>query len=1013
MEVDEAAGEYRRRYKIRERGRQLAMEQSSKETLHRAQHAAPHQQRHWAPGQWVYVYRRARANKGLHLRDRWVGPGIVVLSNNNTVYVGMRSRLWRCATEQLRPALSSEILGKDLTSDPGLASLLRQVIAGTRAGAVDVAREGPPPATARVGPVEHQPDGVQLGDSNELRLPSGEPVQHQAPQVVPAVPPGLLAPGLPPDAAAVRTPTPSPLAHEVPVPPDHPDDESEPRTSRRSSLQEPFSEPDASAAEMLEPPGLESIVEEEEEVMSGGEVPEPPPKVPRLEISSSETSDPAISTSQAASSSTNPTDQVEPGTRAPGTPIRQLMDRVIRPQITPAELLLPENRVETLSEEFDEMTRHNVGWSGSYFNYSLGDQVLTPQPDGLWTLLAKRNDEISLKDLSMEERKLFEESDKIEWEAILKTKAVRVVTGAEAEKIRKLYPDRIMSSRMVRRKKPQPGLHAWKAKSRWCIHGHCDPDTGTLVTYAPTPQSEGLMLFHQVALNHQMRFAFTDVRNAFCQSNPLRRPRGPLFAEPCEGLGLPPGSLICIDIPVYGLDDAPASWRMTVASFLVEDLGFERNIVEPCWYSLFQEGQCIAQILVEVDDFVIAAIPSYYPSLKKAMQARFHFGKWEENSAEYAGRRIRCYDEFILVDQSKYIQEQVFPISLARGRRQQSGESLTAEEFTSLRSLIYKINWLARETRPEAAGLASIMASKLKSARVGDILTVNKFVNFLRSTAERPLKIWRFDPMDMCFIVCSDAGGINTKGAEILDEEGLPSDATQGAWMVLSAAHLPHGQQQVKASPMAWRSSKLRRKVFSTYGGETQAMLQGVNEVDWLQVMYRDATAHDVQLSTWRSSLSPHMLVMRGQCELGGRQQQCSVTDAKSLFDCLLREHPTGKQDRKSALELAIVLRDLQETKSMVRWVPHQKMIVDCLTHEDPLRANDALNQLLRTGILSLVDVAQELASRKLDPMYRRRSHAASRERLLGKYRESFVQWTSTLVNDIWGSCGKLTHEND
>ena len=97
----------------------------------------------------------------------------------------------------------------------------------------------------------------------------------------------------------------------------------------------------------------------------------------------------------------------------------------------------------------------------------------------------------------------------------------------------------------------------------------------------------------------------------------------------------------------------------------------------------------------------------------------------------------------------------------------------------------------------------------------------------------------------------------------------------------------------------------------------------------------------------------------------------------------------------------------------MVRWVPHQKMIVDCLTHEDPLRANDALNQLLRTGILSLVDVAQELASRKLDPMYRRRSHAASRERLLGEYRESFVQWTSTLVNDIWGSCGKLTHEND
>ena len=124
-------------------------------------------------------------------------------------------------------------------------------------------------------------------------------------------------------------------------------------------------------------------------------------------------------------------------------------------------------------------------------------------------------------------------------------------------------------------------------------------------------------------------------------------------------------------------------------------------------------------------------------------------------------------------------------------------------------------------------------------------------------------------------------------------------------------------------------------------------MLQGINEVDWLQVMYRDAVFNDVKLENWRCSLSLHMLVMRGQCELGGKQQQCSVTDAKSLYDCLLREHPTGKQDRKSALELAIVLRDLQDTKSMVKWVPHQKMIVDCLTKEDPMRANDALNQFI------------------------------------------------------------------
>ena len=40
-------------------------------------------------------------------------------------------------------------------------------------------------------------------------------------------------------------------------------------------------------------------------------------------------------------------------------------------------------------------------------------------------------------------------------------------------------------------------LAAWKPKSCCCIHGHTDPDTGSLIAYAnaPTPQMEGMQLF--------------------------------------------------------------------------------------------------------------------------------------------------------------------------------------------------------------------------------------------------------------------------------------------------------------------------------------------------------------------------------------------------------------------------------------------------------------------------------------------------------------------------------------
>ena len=264
---------------------------------------------------------------------------------------------------------------------------------------------------------------------------------------------------------------------------------------------------------------------------------------------------------------------------------------------------------------------------------------------------------------------------------------------------------------------------------------------------------------------------------------------------------------------------------------------------------------------------------------------------------------------------------------------------------------------------------------------MGDIVIANKAVNHLRGTATRPLTLWKFRPEDMSFIVVSDAGGVSMNGATTTDSAGLPSDATQGAFMVLAAESLPTDGRPLRASPITWRSSKLKRKVLSTFGGETQAMLQGVSEVDWLQILYRDAVFHDVQIREWRDSLRPHAVILRDSCELHTRQKQCVVTDAKALYDCILKEHPSGKQDRKASLELAIIVRDLQQTHSTVRWVSHQKMLVDTMTKDDLDRGNGALLIFLRSGVMTFVPESEELSLRKEDSDYRRRSNKACNER--------------------------------
>ena len=168
------------------------------------------------------------------------------------------------------------------------------------------------------------------------------------------------------------------------------------------------------------------------------------------------------------------------------------------------------------------------------------------------------------------------------------------------------------------------------------------------------------MAFCQTGLNLGHAFSFSDVANACCQSRPLKRPKGPLYAKPCEGFGLGPGDLIVIEAPVYGLDDAPAEWRATVVDFLQEQ-GFTRNLVEPCWWMRFNDaGQNEAQVLVEVDDFIVSCDPEIRGKVKQDFQARFKFGKWEDDCAEYAGRMIRaCLSEAWPGERHHYLRCQI------------------------------------------------------------------------------------------------------------------------------------------------------------------------------------------------------------------------------------------------------------------------------------------------------------------------------------------------------------------
>lgn len=99
------------------------------------------------------------------------------------------------------------------------------------------------------------------------------------------------------------------------------------------------------------------------------------------------------------------------------------------------------------------------------------------------------------------------------------------------------------------------------------------------------------------------------------------------------------------------------------------------------------------------------------------------------------------------------------PIPLAKSRAGLDTEELSHEGCVALRSLVYKFNWVARETRPDVAWVALILAHLLAKSTIQEIKTANKVARYLRSAASQGISVSRIPISDLSLISVSDSGG--------------------------------------------------------------------------------------------------------------------------------------------------------------------------------------------------------------------------------------------------------------
>ncbi|CAE7498867.1 TY1B-DR1 [Symbiodinium sp. CCMP2592] len=572
------------------------------------------------------------------------------------------------------------------------------------------------------------------------------------------------------------------------------------------------------------------------------------------------------------------------------------------------------------------------------------------------------SDEVKEKDISQEEWPLWQEEDAAEWNKILASNAVRVLSPEESEKVRVQLAaegklDRIIDSRFVRRRKPSEVVgEAPSLKSRFCVRGDQDPDSGELEAYAPTVNTQNLQVILQLAASHKLKGTCGDLKAAFTQSNPLLRVQGKLYFRQPRG-GLPnmlPGQLVEIVAGVYGLIGGPAHWRKTLTGFITKDLGYRQSRLDPTVYKLFCGGSLEGLINIEVDDLLCFGGQEHAMRLAR-LRERFHFGKFKDLSegTMFNGRFLQQYpDGKITVSMEKFILERLSPMTIAVGRRSRPEEAANEVEKSAARGLIGSIAWAAKEGRPDLAATASIMASKLSKLQVKDLTLLNKAVQEAKANAKLELTYHPIAPERLCWGTATDASYVNH-----------PDGSSQGAVVILAFDQDLLDGCVASCSLVWWKSGKLRRKINSTLAAETQSLLKGLGDLMWAKAIYYELLQENFDLVEFKESVKRKAeLVLQRADSDDELRWALSIVDAKSLYDHLTRDGSQA-QDKFTALDVSIARERIDGLGVRVRWVEHQSMIADCLTKVGANKT--AMLQLLQKGTYRLVAEEERMIDRK------------------------------------------------
>ena len=146
-------------------------------------------------------------------------------------------------------------------------------------------------------------------------------------------------------------------------------------------------------------------------------------------------------------------------------------------------------------------------------------------------------------------------------------------------------------------------------KSRMCVAACNDQEHG-LLTGAPTVKRLSMRILTSVAAAYRLKLFIRDVIKAFVQSTTtLRRP---VYMRAPKEMGLPPGKVLQVLKPLYGMPESPMHWYTTYAGHHKEKMGMEQLPIDACLMYKRNNDTLEGLLGLQVDDTLYAGTLEFH-----------------------------------------------------------------------------------------------------------------------------------------------------------------------------------------------------------------------------------------------------------------------------------------------------------------------------------------------------------------------------------------------------------------